>query len=113
MLSFQFLLPTTGDLLYSYLPVVQRDLCLFLLFQLSVWLNHCSSFCSPCAVLANPSYKITSICNEDFLQPKSVKDHSETQSSPLSHLTVPNQAFIAILSNTGNITTYTFHYGVL
>ncbi len=34
MQSSQFILPTTGDFFYSYLTVAQRDLCLFLPFQL-------------------------------------------------------------------------------
>ncbi len=43
MLNFQFLLPMTGDFLYSYLSVAQKYPCLFLLFQLSVlFINRCT-----------------------------------------------------------------------
>ncbi len=64
MLIFHILLPMTGDFLYSYLAVAQTDCRLFLPFQL----QEVGQTVMRCFVL---SHKITSICREDFLQPKS------------------------------------------
>lgn len=45
-----------------------------LCFHLSVWLNCCSAFCPPCTK-TNPSHKMTSLCKEDFLPPKNMKEN--------------------------------------
>lgn len=39
--------------------------------------------------------KITSIYEEDFLQPESTKDYSKIQNSPLSHVAVLSQTGVA------------------
>lgn len=66
----------------------------FVSLTLSVWLNCRTLFFSLCTEQTLHTKK-TSICKEDFVQPKSIKDHSQIQRNPLGHLTVFNQAFLA------------------
>lgn len=60
----------TADFLYSHLTVARRDFCTFIrqCFVLRV---------QNITFSVNPSYKITSLCAESFVQPKSMKDHSK------------------------------------
>ena len=69
-------LPMTDDFFNSHSTVTKMDLCLFLS-------NWNVSLVEPLYSIlfsmykTNPSYKITSICKKDFLQTKSIKDHSD------------------------------------
>lgn len=84
---------TTDCFLLSYLTVAQRNLCLLLSFHLSVLLNLFSSifaaFCSPCTKQALHIYL------QRQLSKTSRHERTFNNSSPVSHLTVPNQAFVA------------------
>lgn len=80
MLSFHVLSPATCDFLYCYFTVAQRyPLSLSALSAVSLVQPLYSVLFLMCKryffFFANPSNKVTSICKEDFLQPKSIKDH--------------------------------------